>query len=82
MQTTAQQLSGNHIGKTVSVHQDGATTTGMLTAINYRADLVTDQRLCEPEPTLGISRTEYEIRIGYLTVNVNPDTPITIQEEQ
>lgn len=67
MNLTAQQLSGEHIGKTVTVH-DWHPYTGTLddTGINQHGLVWVD-----------ITRGE----VNHFAV-LNPNTPITIQEEQ
>ena len=67
MNITAQQLNGTHIGKTVSC-QD-----------RYTNEIVTSQ-------LTGIQHNRVTAKLRFLNrkdpVYANPNTPITIQEEQ
>ena len=67
MNLTAKELNGTHIGKTVTV-QD-----------RYARELVTS-------PLLSIWHNRMTVKLRFLNridaVYADPDTPITIQEEQ
>lgn len=82
MKITAKQLSGEHIGKTITVHHEGTELTGMYTGLDIEADIIIDRRLCQIEPSLTIGRPEYQVRVGYKSISIEPDTRITIQEAQ
>lgn len=67
MNITAKELSGEHIGKTVTVED------------RYARELVTS-------PLLSIWHNRMTVKLRFLNridaVYADPDTPITIQEEQ
>lgn len=79
MKFRADQLSGEHIGRRVTLTTDGAEVAGILAGINHEADLITNQSLCEAEPTLMPGHVTLRIQVGYMTVIVEPDQMVTLR---
>jgi len=82
----ARYLSGNDIGKTVSIQYGEGELTGTLAAVEHAANLITEERLCSTETTytLGPSRTRLEILTedGLAQASVKPQHPVTISGRQ
>lgn len=74
----AEQLSGIHMGRRITITSDGAEVTGILAGINHEADLITDQSLCEPEPSLMPGRITLRIQVGYMGITVERDQIVTL----
>lgn len=77
MNITAKELSGEHIGKTVTVQFRRSNVNGVLDAIKHEQETILQDLNGEP------IRTEQwvELTIGGITQNaIGAGTPITIQE--
>ncbi|MHC6175454.1 hypothetical protein [Glutamicibacter sp. X7] len=79
MNTTAEELSGKHLGKTVTVAYQRATVTGQLDRIDHSNEVTLRDLRGEPARTeqwvtLTIGGTEYP--------PIGPNFPITIKEDE
>lgn len=87
MNITAKELSGLHIGKTVTFPFDMQKVTGELVDLHHQVDLIADYPLCSPvKYTRGQQSVAIEIAGNFedgetLSTRLQPNTPITIQEE-
>lgn len=78
MRIRADELSGKHMGKTVTIYHDDAAITGILAGITHTADLITNRALCQPVPSITAGRIEYAITIGTMTLNVRADERVSV----
>ena len=87
MNITAKELSGLHIGKTVTLPFDDQTITGTLTTIEHNTDIISERSLCDSHNAHAIGHAWVYLPIWgnfedaeHASVNLRPDTSITIQE--
>ena len=80
MNITAENLTGQHVGQTVAIHEEGTQITGLLSGFIVTADIIAEDRLCEIHPELIAGEREYELRVGYKSISVAPSTEIQIKE--
>lgn len=87
MKITAKELSGLHLGKTVTFPFEGQQITGQLLSVKHHARLIADERLCEKKPVFSVGRSFVTIGFhpdgdAWPKAQLEPSTPITIQEGQ
>ena len=78
MRIRADELSGKHMGHTITIRRDDADITGILAGIGHQADLITSQALCQPIPSITAGRITYTITIGTMTLTMTPDELVII----
>lgn len=78
MYKRADQLSGEDMGKTITIARDNTHITGTLAGITHTADLVADERLCAAVPEIMAGRIEYGITIGTMHLTVNGDERVHV----
>lgn len=78
MHKRADQLSGEDMGKAITIRRDNADITGILAGITHTADLVADERLCAAVPEIMAGRIEYGIAIGSMHLTVQRDELVTL----
>lgn len=83
----AQQLSGEHLGQTVAFPFEGQQITGQLLNITHHAQLIASEKLCDTKPVFSVGRSFVTIGFhpdgeAWPKAQLEPDTPITIQEGQ
>lgn len=80
MRIRVDELSGQHIGKTVTIRRDDADITGVLAGIGHTADLITDQAICEPVPRVIAGNITYRITIGTMPLGVRADEVVSVDD--
>lgn len=90
MNLTAKQLSGEHIGKTVTLevqrfrnidHSPRRKLTGIITAIQHDSELTEDRALCDPESRVTATPSTVRITIDDReTFRFTREREITIEE--
>ena len=89
MNITAKELSGLHLTSKITVPFEGQHITGTLVETNQKANIITEQAICEKEPRYGLGHQWVNVTLWgnfeeteSLTITLNPNTTITIQEIQ
>ena len=83
MNITAKELSGVHLGQTVTVTLDSSSATGILAGINQEHQKIYDPTWEKPNKW-ELGRLDMQLILlletGFIEINARPNTPITIQE--
>lgn len=78
----ARHLNGADLGKTITIDLGEHTVTGHLASVSHQANLINDERLCDPAPRyeIGPGKTILEILVttGILQTTIEPTHPVTI----
>lgn len=85
MNITAKELSGMHLGESMSVTIGDSSVLGIFAGINQQHDKVHDPTWVEPNNwVLGELSMQLTILLetGFIEVNVTSSTPIVIQEQK
>lgn len=92
MNITAKELSGVHLTSKITVPFEGQHITGTLVEISHKADIITEQAICEKEPSYELGRQRVYVTIAgsyekgldgdSVRTTLKPNSPITIQEGQ